>query len=97
MNMDQVHHIIPKKKWGDGLRKLRNQADKWGLDLDDADNLVALPTQFHQQATQSERYLDRLKAIQAAVENGVIKNKSELIEQLNAMAEQLLKESGKLK
>jgi len=99
--VDQGHHIIPRAgspiSWTDkALRKqmdqLRKRANKAGFDIDGAENGVALPANFHQTATTGQEYYRRvLNFFQDA------NTREQFIERSSRLADDLLKESGKIK
>jgi hypothetical protein len=98
---DEGHHLIPETgpnlNWLSGrlrsqMDALRTRATKVGIDLNGAENGVSLTKGWHQQNTLSAKYYQRvLDHFKDAA------TKQDFVAKLNKLAEELLKESGKLK
>ncbi len=98
--VDEAHHILPHRgansQWLKGqLRKdmdvLRARADKAGFDLIDAANGAALPKEFHGKLDSTAYYERVLAEFKGAT------TKNDFERAADNLAEQLLKESGKIK
>ena len=98
--IDDAHHILPHSgsnpTWLKGqLRKdmdaLRAKAKKAGFDMHEAQNGVALPTEFHKGLDSIEYYNRVLEKFRNA------STRDEFVQAADELAEALLKESGKIK
>jgi len=87
--IDEAHHMVPLTKWADELAALRRKMQQWGIGLDDAVNGVGLPKAFHQ-GIHSNAYLEKLRNLER-----LSPTKEALIQNLDNLAQELLRLSGK--
>lgn len=105
--LDDAHHIIPKSGPNAGstalraaLDCIRENARKAGIDLESAMNGVSLPTSYHRQRvsvggevnTLQKWYYERVRSRFEGVTD-----RATFQRELDAMAEYLLQQSGKMK
>jgi hypothetical protein len=79
------HHIVPWRHWRS--QPARDVLEKFGIDINTAENGVWLRREFHQPLANSKRYMNRVNELL-----GRARNRQEALDTLKAMKNRLSRE-----